>query len=404
MKFVLILAAILGIGYYAAQRYGDRLGLIHKDPPAHSLNASPTAAPSAPVLALAQQVPSIPGASSSSVAPSAPASSPPVSAVVQFRHRPVPPAAQLAPLVSSGGANGSFTTSIVVDPVANCVLIRGAAEAVEALQGAIQALDVEAMEAFCDAWMLFVRGDRVRDFEAAFEWGPDLPSGSASYSADGFGVSVPLGACRARLQWLASNGIVEVVDRPQLRLSSGHKSEVSTGDEVPFPTTTIGAAGVAQTSITFKRVGLNFSVLPLFLGGSRVRLEVEAENGLLGGTQRIGDVEVPQISRQSVTGAATLGFDEAMVIGGLESVRRERRFGLLGTKEHEQAGRLYVAIMLRSGYPRAKPVIGPDKGLGIEVPGVTGEPGRFGESLLPPRGWSDFPDGVAPVGSPLPEK
>jgi hypothetical protein len=291
-----------------------------------------------------------------------------------------------------------------VDTVANAVVVRGPAAVVGDYVRAFESLDVEALEAFADAWMLFVRGDRVRDFEAALEWGLSSQSGSASISADGFGVSVPLGALRGRLEWLASNGIVEVVDRPQLRLSSGHKAEVSTGEEVPFPTTTLGVGGVAQTSIAFKRVGLTFAVRSLFLDAHRVRLEVEAENGLLGATRKIGDVEVPSISRQSVTAAATLGFDEAMVIGGLESVRRERRFGLLGSKEVEQTGRLYVAIMLRSGYPKARPVIGPGPGLGIDVPGAGGSPGRFGESLLPPRGWADFPDGIAPAGLPLPEK
>jgi len=290
---------------------------------------------------------------------------------------------------------------MVVDELANAVLLRGPVESVATLKGAIEQLDVEALEAFCDAWILFVRGERVRDFEAALEYGGGGFGGALS--SDGFGVSVPLGVLRGRLDILASNGVLEVVDRPQLRLSSGYKAEVSTGDEIPFPSTVV-SNGIAQTSITFKRVGLSFGVKPLFLDGHRVRLEVDAENGLVGATQKIGEIEVPSISKQSVSAAATLGFDEAMVIGGLESVRREKRFGLLGQSERQYAGRLYVAIMLRSGYPKARPVIGPAPGLGIEVPGVVGSPGRFGESLLPPRGWFDSPDGKPTVGLPLPEK
>jgi len=405
MKFFLILAAILGIGYYAAQRYGDRLGLIHKDAPAQATKSAPLLSLTSPVSPAAPASPALQAPALSSPASSPLPPSPPVFRTVFFTRRPVPPAAQLSALASTAGTPGAANaSSCVVDEVANAVVLRGSADAVDALAQAVAALDVECLEAFADAWMLFVRGDRVRDFEAALEWGLPAASGAATLSADGFGLAVPIGALRGRLEWLASNGVVEVVDRPQLRLSSGRKAEVSTGEEVPFPTTTIGVGGLAQTSITFKRVGLSFAVRPLFLDGHRVRLDVEAENGLIGATRRIGEVEVPSISRQSVTATATLGFDEAMVLGGLESVRRERRFGLLGSKEVEQAGRLYVAIMLRSGYPKARPVIGPGKGLGIDVPGVTGDPGRFGESLLPPRGWIDSPDGKPTFGLPLPEK
>jgi hypothetical protein len=426
MRFFFTLLLIVGIGVFAMRSCGDKLlggklpvpGKISADekkpersgeqqtPPAAPVPVVPSAAVASPIAtagATANQggVASAVAVASAAVVPA----SPPVATILVFKHRLVPPASQFAPLLAgSGQAGGVNGVSLIVDDKANAVLLRGPMDSVTALYNAIEALDVEALEAFADAWMLFVRGDRVRDFEASLEFGNGGGSRFASLSSAGFGVAVPLGALRARLDWLASNGVLEVIDRPQLRLSSGHKSEVSTGDEVPFPTTTLGVGGIAQTSIQFKRVGLSFAVKPLFLDGSRVRLEVEAENGLLGAVQKIGGIEVPSISRQSVTAAATLGYDEAMVLGGLETVRRERRFGLLGQKDVEQAGRLYVAIMLRSGYPKARPVIGPAPGLGIEVPGITGDPGKFDDQLLPFKGWKDAPDGKPTVGLPLPEK
>lgn len=318
--------------------------------------------------------------------------SPVVSEVYVFRNRLVPAATNF---ITQGGV-GNSAAVVTVDEPSNSILIRGPIDAVRSLKIAAKELDLESGEAYCDAWMLFVRGDKVRNFEASLEYsgGGFLGDAGGSYSTDGFGVSVPLGTLRAKLQIMASNGLLEVVDRPQLRLSSGHRAEVSTGEEVPFPTTVI-RDGVAFTSIEFKRVGLLFAVEPLFLAGGRVRMDVTAENGLLGATRKVGDVEVPSITRQSVKAAATLGYDDAMIIGGLETVRREKRFGLFGQKETAQSGRLYVALMLRSGYPRAKPVIGPAEDFPLLPPVENGDPGEYGDRL--------FPDGISTIGGVLPE-
>lgn len=315
---------------------------------------------------------------------------PVVTEVYVFRNRLVPPSSTFG---QAGGQGTAATVSI--DEPANAILIRGPLDAVRSLKEAAREMDLVSGEAYVDAWMLFVRGDKVRDFEASLEYsqGGFLGDIGGSVSSEGFGVSVPVGNLRAKLKILASNGLLEVVDRPQLRLSSGHRSEVATGEEVPFPTTVI-RDGIATTSIEFKRVGLLFAVEPLFLGNGAVRMDVTAENGLLGATRRVGEVEVPSITRQSVKSAATLTPDSAMVIGGLETVRREKRFGLFGDKETMQTGRLYVAIMLSSGYPKAKPVIGPAEDFPLLPPGENGSPGTFDDPL--------FPDGFPTLGGVLP--
>jgi hypothetical protein len=315
-----------------------------------------------------------------------------VTEVYVFRNRVVPPVGSFG----QGGGSGGSSATVSVDEPSNAIVIRGSLDAVRSLKTAARELDLVSGEAYCDAWMLFVRGDRVRDFEASLEYSGGGFGGEigGSISSDGFGVAVPLGTLRAKLQILASNGLLEVVDRPQLRLSSGHRSEVATGEEVPFPTTVI-RDGIATTSIEFKRVGLLFAVEPLFLGGGMVRMDVTAENGLLGATRKVGDVEVPSITRQAVKSAATLTADTAMVIGGLETVRREKRFGLFGEKESMQSGRLYVAIMLSSGYPKAKPVIGPAGDFPLLPPGENGDPGIYDERL--------FPDGLPTMGGVLPD-
>jgi hypothetical protein len=401
VRFYLVLGAILAIGVFCFRSCSEKLtGGKEKKPAVEKVEKVPQPAEQGTMAKLLPasltEAPEVAG-------PPRPAGFPGPSALPYsralgfvtesyvFRNRVVPSASAFA----SSRGNSSSALSVTVDAPANAIVISGPLDAVRSLKVAARELDLESGEAYCDAWMLFVRGDKVKSFEASLEYsgGGFFGEAGGKFSSDGFGVALPLGTLRANLEIMRSNGILEVVDRPQLRLSSGHKAEVSTGEEVPFPTTVI-RDGIATTSIEFKRVGLLFAVEPLFLGGGRVRMDVSAENGLLGATRRIGDVEVPSITRQSVRAAATLGYDDAMIIGGLETVRRERRFGLFGEKNTESAGRLYVAIMLRSGYPKASPVIGPAEDFDLLPPLENGSPGEYGDRL--------FPDGIPTVGGVLP--
>jgi len=162
---------------------------------------------------------------------------------------------------------------------------------------------------------------------------------------------------------------------------------------VAVPVTTFSDA-VSRSSVEFRRVGLTFKVRPLFLEAGRVRLDVEAENGVLGSPQKVGDYEVPSISTQRIKSTATMGFDDGLIIGGLETVRRSQRFGLLGKSEKVEAGKLYLLLVLRSGQPKAVPVdpssMWEDWDAPATLPALDDLPG----SLLPPVGWekqeSDF--------------
>lgn len=298
----------------------------------------------------------------------------------RFENRSVPDSALLQPLFSSD--KSASAGSVVSDKASNTVLGRCPELDLPGVLSSLKSLDLLGDECYCDAWMFFVSGDKLQDFEASFSYREGIePLGMLSASNSGFGVVVPAGALSMKFDFLKSSGLLEVLDRPQLRLSSGETAEVSTGEDVPFPVITLQASGQSTTGIEWKRVGLTFKVTPLFLPQNRVRLAVAAENGLVGALQKIGDAEVPSISRQNVSASATLGFDDAIILGGLESVRKERRFGLLGESEKRRVGRLYVALVLRSGYPRA---IVPKVG----EPGEFDVPGPFDDSLLPPKGWT----------------
>ena len=366
MRFWLTIAALVVIAFLCVRSCGSKL-----------LGGGKDKQESKPVVSVSGLTPE---KQSDPTAPAADEDPPMSSFFYRFENRAVPEAATLAPLFNSGKSNVSG--SVVADKAANTLLGRCAESEIPGVLAALKSLDVLGDECYCDAWMFFVSGDKLQEFEASLTYREGIePLGLLSASNSGFGVVVPAGALALKFDFLKSSGLLEVLDRPQLRLSSGETAEVSTGEDVPFPVITLQTTGQSTTGIEWKRVGLTFKVTPLFLPGNRVRLAVNAENGLVGALQKIGDAEVPSITRQNVSASATLGFDDAIILGGLESIRKERRFGLLGESEKRRVGRLYVALVLRSGFPRA---IVPKVG----KPGEFELPGPFDDSLLPPKGWT----------------
>lgn len=312
------------------------------------------------------------------------------SIVYTFNSRLVPDLSDL-----DKGTKGDSGVSFVIDRPSNSVLVRGFPEAVAGLRSALVQLDKPSEEAFLDASLFFVQSDKVRDFEAGISFVEGFtPTGRFNLSPDGFGVVLPWERVRLSLSWASSNGVLEVLERPQIRIASGVESSVSTGQDVAVPTTTF-RDNVTSTSIEFRRVGLDFKVLPLFLENNRVKLNIQAENGVLGPSQKIDNIEVPSIAIQSVQTVATLGFGDGLVVGGLETFRRRETFGLLGKSEELKRGRLYVVLKLSSGHPRAIPVEPASWEVMDQRPTLPGCPDLPG-SILPPLhqvpGWQEQED------------
>lgn len=378
MRFYLTLAVVLGIGFFAFKSCSEKLlpGSPSEEQPPDDKVESVTLDPKNLFAGVKPPLPpSLTDIQSPSI--SAQRDEPTVTRSYSFRNRPAPPVEFFENLSSSG-------VTVSVDPLSNSVVYTAPVSGETDTHDFLSTLDVVAGEAFVDAWVLFIREDNVRDFEASLAFGDLVPDLSATFSSGGFGAVLPVGKLRATLSYLANDGLLQVVDRPQLRISSGVLSRVSTGEDIPVPTTTF-SNGLSTTAIEFRRVGLSFAVRPTFLPVGSVRLDVSAENGLLGASRNVGGVEVPSISTQSIASTATIGYDEAIILGGLESARRQTRFGLFGKSTEVQTGRLYLAVLLTSGYPKAKPVLLLEPTFPI-IPPVDADGGQdYSGSVLPPR-------------------
>lgn len=384
MKFWIMLAACIGIGVWAMKSCGDGKG-------------SMLSSISSPGDALAGAVPGVKSDDQDAAPGEKPKEKidPYVTLTYLFKNRP-------APDFSSAGrvsVNGEPGIDIYVDKVSNVVVVKGPSSSAASVILSMQELDRTPAEAFVDATLIFVRGDRVRDFELGVSYGPS-GAFSGEINPGGFGVVLPAGRVALSLDWLAENGTLEIIDKPRIRIASGEVSEVVTVEEVPVPVS-VYDNGLSRSSIEFKRVGLTFKVEPFFLAADRCRLKISAENGLVGEARNIGGIEIPSINNQRIATVATLGSDDGILVGGLETVRRSTRFGLLGERSSAEAGRLYLCVVLRSGVPKAIDVAKlPPEGF-LDVPGVPSarRVRRSFWDVITGRRSSDLDDGVLPPRS-----
>ena len=245
----------------------------------------------------------------------------------------------------------------IPDNATNTVMLYGDLVEVERLAEALRSMDQHIQACHLKTWVVFVRADRQKGFDVLAK----VVAGTNSLTTASLGGGVfnmALGVEHLQLSLNASNtrGQLEIVDQPYMQLIHGTTSSISTLEEIAIPTTTL-SQGVAETSIEFKQVGLTIEVTPWFLDGERVRLQVDQKNGVIGATRTIAGNDIPEISTQSLKTSAELRMGQVLVLGGVESVQRERQKGWLTKKDVRKVGHLYIVAAVYSTVPKAIPVI-----------------------------------------------
>jgi hypothetical protein len=288
----------------------------------------------------------------------------------------------------------SFGVETIVDPAGRVVSYRGTYAATEALKAALVAMDTVSGSCCLQAWTVYVDRRVARGFDLAAALGA-ATGGDTTLKLGAGGLVLDVGADRiaAALSVIADGGAVDLVQCPYVRLVDAQPAKVESIQEVPIPETVV-ANGVAQTSVKFRKVGLQLDVTPTFLG-DRVRLLVNQQNGVVGASVKVGENQVPVIQSQAVASTAELTVGQTLVLGGVRSTRKTVEKGLLGKREEETEGSLYVILSTYSDEPRAVPVDFPaeefPEGLDalsppLTVPGIGSDDWLTG-GLLPPKGW-----------------
>jgi general secretion pathway protein D len=163
--------------------------------------------------------------------------------------------------------------------------------------------------------------------------GPEVPG-----SEEALGFPVP--SFGAVLDWVQTNGSVNVLSTPHLLTVDNEKAEISVGQRVPVlrGATSIGGAntgfGIPLQQVAYEDVKLKFAITPHVNEDDEVRLELEQEVSDLGEQQQVGPgLTQPTILNRTAKTTIVSKDQQTLVIGGLITDRHgdsERKIPILG--------------------------------------------------------------------------
>lgn len=292
--------------------------------------------------------------------------------------------------------NGVGAT-VIVDPVSDEVAIRAPESVVDAFLQWCKAADLVPNSCAVHAWTIYV--------DQSVQKGWDLVSAIRSVTDSSFSAEVGDGAItldlgvdhlQAALLAIADGTVVEVVQNPFVRLVDGSKASIESIQELPVPEAVL-SNGISQTSIKFRKVGLQLNITPSFRSLDRVSLDVTQTNGVVGAPVTIEGNQIPVVESQTVSSRVDLKVGETVVLGGVRTFRNRRVKGLLRNITERSEGALYVVLTTSYDAPKALPVTSlPPPTFGQPwvpaVPGGVPIPSAskwIDGQLLPPPNWQD---------------
>lgn len=388
MRFWITLALVLGIGAFSVKTcagsfFGGKTEKekkqqsdAQKTPPDPSTAQSATSAVAALV-----PVPS-PAGSVDTVTPSLSVEKP-ASMVYVFRHREPPENLQTL---------STLGVVAVVDRPSRTVIVHGPPASVDASAAFLQAVDTVGSSCSVQTWAVYVDRSVQKGFDLAaaissvsnVDTALSVRGGALTLDASAGDVAVALNA-------IADGSTVEVIQRPHVRLTHGIPARIESTQEFPIPQTTL-SNGIAQTAISYRKVGLQLEVIPYFLQQDSVRLSVKQSNGLIGNTVEIEGNAVPVIQSQTVETTAELTIGQTIILGGVQTSREKVTRGLIRNTREITEGALYVILSTFSEIPKAQPVGSPllespnQSGVPFTTPLEDGKDWIDGQ-LLPAKGW-----------------
>jgi type II secretion system protein D len=132
---------------------------------------------------------------------------------------------------------------------------------------------------------------------------------------------------------LASTNRFQIISRPVVYTANGQGALISSGQQVPVPTSTLTTAvnvnannsGNSVTSnIDYKNVVLELDVRPLINSDREVTLEIKQRNDNVQSQVEISNNQVPVVATQTLNTTVTVPNRSTIVLGGLITDQEER--------------------------------------------------------------------------------
>lgn len=114
----------------------------------------------------------------------------------------------------------------------------------------------------------------------------------------------------------------KVLSRPVVYTQNGKRAEITSGREVPFPSSSVSDTtnpNSIRSTVDFKEVVLKLEVLPTINEDNEVTLDIVQVNDRIVGSQTVSENEIPIIGKQELNTTVSVPSHTTIVLGGLIS-------------------------------------------------------------------------------------
>ncbi len=245
-----------------------------------------------------------------------------------------PAVAGAAPALRASGGS-----KVVVNSVANSIIIQSSPAEYQQIYGLLQELDRPARSALIMATVAEVILSDDEQF--GFNWllsqfnsggyivnggmGSKPVGGVASAAGIALNIASVAGDPRALLTALATSSKVRVLSNPSIVTVSGQQASIQVGQDVPVTTGQLSnssTGGGVLNTVQYRNVGVILKVKPTIRAGGRIDLEIGQEvSGVASVATAAGNT--PLINTRRVDTKLSTVDGNTMLIGGLISEQRE---------------------------------------------------------------------------------
>lgn len=217
----------------------------------------------------------------------------------------------------------------------NMLVINDTNAKINEIRQLITALDVTVPQILVEAKVIevYTNDQLEREFEFDYNKGVSIPGSKLStdsgsrpaqfdFSPFSAGISGSYHRLHYFINWLQTANDAKILSSPNLTVSLGSTASIVTGEDLPIQSTSSNGS-TTNTSINYKRTGIQLQVNPIRINDKTVRLSVTPEVSTVTRYESIEqngtNTNIPVISVRNVKTELTVRDGEVIMLGGLYS-------------------------------------------------------------------------------------
>lgn len=202
---------------------------------------------------------------------------------------------------------------IFIDYRQNEIIVKGNQEEITNAETMIVGLDKRAPQIMIEAKIVEITLDGIKDF--GIRWFSNANEGELTLGELTLGGSFERrGLIEAKLKALETEDKINVLSNPRVLTLDGKESVIDAGQEIPIQEEIVDEDGNIRTTVTWKKVGVNLTIVPRLTSDGLINMDIFTEVKTLGSEYIVG---YPILNNRSAEVFIRSKLGETNVIGGL---------------------------------------------------------------------------------------